>query len=72
MPETYSGIVYLTMTDGSKKTIDLKYGTEGSVSYLDAETGIKGIGPFKAVVSLKNGDKRENLRFNWAPDSHED
>lgn len=72
MPETYSGVVYLNMTDGPKKTIDLEYGTEGSVSYLDAETEIKEIGPFKAVVSLKNGDKRENLRFNWAPDSHED
>lgn len=72
MPETYSGIVYLTMTDGSKKTVDLEYGTEGSVSHLEAETGIKEVGPFKAVVSLKNGDKRENFRFNWAPDSHED
>ena len=72
VPESYSGVVYLNMTDGSKKTINLKHGTDGSVSHLEAETGIKEIGPFKVVVSLKNGEKRENFRLNWAPDSHED
>ncbi len=72
MPESYSGVVYLTMTDGSKKTIDLKRGTEGPVSHLEADTGIEEIGSFKVVVSLKNGEKRDNFRFNWAPDSHED
>lgn len=72
MPESYSGVVYLTMSDGSKKTFDLKRGTEGPVSHLEAETGINEIGPFKAVVSMKDGDKRENLRFNWAPAVHSD
>ena len=70
MPENYSGVVYLNMSDGSKKTFDLKRGTEGPVSHLEAETGIKEIGSFKAVVSLKDGEKRENLRFNWAPAAH--
>ncbi len=70
MPESYSGVVYLTMSDNSKKTFDLKRGTEGPVSHLEADTGIKEIGSFKAVVSIKDGDKRENLRFNWAPSAH--
>lgn len=72
MPESYSGVVYLTMADGSKKTFDLKRGTEGQVSHLEADTGIEEIGSFKIVVSLKNGEKRDNFRFSWAPDSHED
>jgi hypothetical protein len=71
MPESYSGVVYLTMSsDNSKKTVDLKRGTEGPVSHLEADTGIKEIGAFKAVVSIKDGDKRENLRFSWAPVAH--
>ncbi|MEW6143511.1 MAG: hypothetical protein AB1598_00680 [Thermodesulfobacteriota bacterium] len=72
MPESYSGVVYLTMSDNSKKTFDLKRGTEGQVSHLEADTGIKEIGSFKAVVSLKIGDKRENFRFSWAPAAHSD
>jgi hypothetical protein len=70
MPESYSGVVYLTSTDGSKKTFDLERGTEGPVSHLEAETGIKEIGPFKAVVSINDGGKRENFRFSWAPAAH--
>lgn len=70
VPENYSGVVYLNMADGSKKNFTLKRGTEGPVSHLEAETGIKEIGSFNAVVSLKDGEKRENLRFNWAPAVH--
>ncbi|MGH7884078.1 MAG: hypothetical protein ACRENO_00125 [Thermodesulfobacteriota bacterium] len=70
MPESYSGVVYLTMADGSKKTVNLERGTEGPVSHLEAETEVKEIGPFKAVVSLKNGEELNNFRFNWSPDSH--
>jgi len=70
VPESYSGVVYLNMADGSKKTFTLKRGTEGPVSHLEAETGIKEIGSFNAVVSLKIGEKRENFRFNWAPAAH--
>jgi len=70
VPDSYSGVVYLIMADGSKKTATLKLGTEGSVSHLEADTGIKEIGSFNAVVSLKMGDKRENFRFSWAPASH--
>lgn len=70
MPESYTGIVYLTMSDGSKKTFDLKRGNEGPVSHLEADTGIEEIGSFKAVVSIKDGDKRENFRFNWTPIAH--
>jgi hypothetical protein len=71
MPESYSGVVYLTMSsDNSKKTVDLTRGTEGPVSHLEADTGIKEIGSFKAVVSIKDGDKHENFRFSWAPAAH--
>ncbi len=70
MPENYSGVVYLNMSEGSKKTLTLERGTEGPVSHLEAETGIKEIGPLKAVVSLKIGEKRENLRFSWVPIAH--
>jgi len=70
--ENYSGVVYLTMNDGSKKkTLKLNRGTEGPVPHLEAETGIKEIGAFKAVVSLNNGERRQNFRFNWAPASDE-
>lgn len=70
VPENYSGVVYVTMKDGSKKTLILNRGTEGSVSHLEVNTGVKEIGPFKAVVSLKTGEKRENFRFNWSPIPH--
>ncbi|MEE9238085.1 MAG: hypothetical protein V3U58_00830 [Thermodesulfobacteriota bacterium] len=70
VPESYSGIVYLTIEDGSKKTLTLNHSTVGSVSHLEVNTGVKEIGPFKAVVSLKIGEKRENFRFNWSPTSH--
>ena len=70
VPESYSGVVYLNLTDGSKKTVTLKLGTEGQISHLEAETGIKEIGSFNAVVSLKIDEKRENLRFSWAPATH--
>ena len=72
VPENYSGVVYLNMADGSKKTVTFERGTEGPVSHLEAETGIKEIGSFNAVVSLKIGEKRENLRFNWAPAAHDE
>lgn len=72
VPESFSGVVYLTMSDNSKKTFNLERGTEGPVSHLEADTGIKEIGSFKAVVSLKIGDKRENFRFSWAPAEHSD
>jgi len=68
---SYSGVIYMTMDDGSKKTLTLKRGTEGAISHLEAETGAKDIGSFKAVVSLKIGEKRQNLRFNWAQAVHE-
>jgi len=71
MPESYSGLIYLTMDDGSKKHFTLKRGTEGAISHLEAETGAKDIGSFKAVVSLKIGEKRQNFRFSWAPEVHE-
>lgn len=71
IPESYSGVIYMTLDDGSKKTLTLKRGTEGPVSHLEAETGTKDIGSFKAVVSLKIDEKRQNLRFNWAPAVHE-
>jgi hypothetical protein len=70
MPESYSGVVYIDMADGSKKTVTLERGTEGPVSHLEAETGIKEIGAFKVVVSLKTGERRENFRFNWTPAVH--
>ena len=71
VPESYSGIIYLTIEDGSKKTLTLNHSTVGSVSHLEVNTGVKEIGPFKAVVSLKIGEKRENFRFNWSPDGHD-
>ena len=72
MPESYSAVVYLTMSDGSKKNFDMKRGTEGPVSHLEADTGIEEIDSFKAVVSVKDGDKHENFRFSWAPTAHQD
>lgn len=71
IPESYSGVIYMTLDDGSKKTLTLKRGTEGPVSHLEAETGTKDIGSFKVVVSLKIGEKRQNFRFSWAPAVHE-
>lgn len=70
VPESYSGVIYLNMADESKKVLTLGRGDEGAVSHLEAQTGIKEIGPFNAVVSLKMGEVRENFRFNWTPDTH--
>jgi len=32
---------------------------------------LKKVGPFKAVVSLKSEGGRQNFRFNWSPNIHE-
>ena len=70
MPENYTGVIYINLADGLKKTVDLERGTEGPVPHLEADTDINEIGPFKAVVSIKYGDHHENFRFNWTPDAH--
>jgi hypothetical protein len=70
MPENYTGVIYINLADGSKKTVDLERGTEGPVSHLEADTDINEIGQFKAVVSIKYGEQHDNFRFSWTPDAH--
>jgi len=71
MSESYSGVIYITLEDGTKKTLTLEYCDEHKVSHFNTETGIKKVGPFKAVVSLKSEGGRQNFRFNWSPNIHE-
>ena len=70
MPEDYSCAIYLTLVDGTKKTLTLARGAEGPVPHLEVDTGIKEIGPLKAVISMNMDNKRENFRFSWAPAAH--
>lgn len=41
------------------------------VSHFQAEVNLKGIATFNAVVSLKIGDKRNNLRFKYVRGDHD-
>lgn len=68
-PENYSGFFYLNTAEDGIKWFNFQRRQEDQLSYLEAKTGIKEIGPFTAVVSLKMGEARENFRFSWAPDA---
>ena len=67
LPSNYSANGYLSMADGSIVWITFKT-IEGETGlFLEAKTGIKEIGSFRAVISLNDGDNRENIRFRWIP-----
>src|SRR3972149_6905133 len=70
VPESYSGVVYLNMADGSKKTITLRRVREGPVARAAACIAFRRGSRRPGGVSLKIGEKRENFRFNWAPAAH--
>jgi len=93
------GLVYLTLPDKSKLTLELAATTEmqisehdeeaehieeaehdneemhaedkEKVSHFQAEVNMKGVDAFDAVVSLKMGEKRNNLRFKYVRGDHE-
>jgi hypothetical protein len=67
LPMHHSASGYLTMTDGSVIWVTFGSAEENTVSHLKAETGIKDISSFKAVISIKDGENRENFRFRWLP-----
>jgi len=67
LPKYYSASGYLTMTNGSIIWITFRAAEEDTTSHLEAETGVKDIGSFKAVISIKDGESRENFRFRWVP-----
>ena len=69
VPEDYSGAGYLKMANNSIKWFNLTRVDQGSVSHFIAETGIKDLGSFNAVISLKTASERENFRFSWAPEA---
>jgi hypothetical protein len=72
LPKYRSASGYLTMTDGSIIWVTFR-ATEGdTTSHLEAQTGIKDIGSFKAVISIKDGEYRENFRFKWIPTANQD
>lgn len=67
LPMQHSASGYLTMTDGSIIWVTFGSAEEDTTSHLEAETGITNIGSFKAVISIKDGESRENFRFRWVP-----
>jgi len=67
LPMYHSASGYLTMSDGSIIWVTFRAAQEDAISHLETETGIKGIGSFKAVISIKDGENRENFRFRWIP-----
>lgn len=67
LPKYYLASGYLTMTDGSIIWVTFRAAKEDTTSHLEAETGIKDISSFKAVISIKDGEDRENFRFRWVP-----
>jgi hypothetical protein len=61
--EGVEGTVYLKLADNSRKESKLAPVKEKDTSYLKGNADL-GTGDYtEAVVSLKTGDKRENLRF---------
>jgi len=71
MPESYSGIIFLKMHNGSSEWFSLNRVDENSYSHLKADTGIKEIGSFNVLIGLRIGENRKNFRFNWSPDGHD-
>ena len=71
LPENITGLGYLRMADGPLKWVDFQRRYRNQILYLAAETGIKNIGPFNAVVSLNISEERKNFHFSWAPTAHE-
>lgn len=70
LPKYHSASGYLTMIDGSIKWITFRAVEEDATSRLEADTEINDIGSFKAVISIKDGENRENFRFRWVPAVH--
>jgi hypothetical protein len=68
--EGTEGVVYFKLADNSKKESKLAPVKEKDTSYLKGDVDL-GTGDYtEAVVGLKTGDKRENLRFSH-PAGHE-
>lgn len=55
------GNAFLQFSDNTKKETPLKAGKEPSC--LEGAVNLKGVGSFKAIVSLVLDGKRQNLRF---------
>jgi hypothetical protein len=72
VPKYHSANGYLTMTSGSIIWVTFRVENEDTTSRLEAQTGIKDIGSFKAVISIKDGEYRENFRFKWISAPHPD
>jgi len=72
LTNNYSATGYLTMADSSIIWITFRAAEEDTTSHLEAETGIKDIGSFKAVISIKDEEYRENFRFKWIPTANPD
>lgn len=70
LPENITGLGYLRMADGPLKWVDFQRRYRNQILYLAAETGIKNIGPFNAVVRLNISEERKNFHFSWAPTAH--
>lgn len=71
LPNNYSATGYLNISDGSIVWITFRAAEEDTASHLEAETGLKDIGSFRAVISIKDGENRENFRFKWVPATHQ-
>lgn len=63
--DDYSGLIRLKMKNGESEWYKFKNSSSASHSYLLAETGIKDIGSFHALVGLKINGEKTNFRFNW-------
>ena len=57
--------------EGEHEKGKIHEGDKEKVSYFQAEVNLKGVDSFDAVVSLKIGDKRNNLRFKYVRAEHE-
>lgn len=68
--EGIGGIVYFKLADNNKKESKLIVVKEGDTSYLKGSVDFGTEDYTEAVVSLKMGEKRENLRFGH-PAGHE-
>ena len=72
VPGNHSASGYISSDDGSIVWIAFKACSIGAGSCLEADTGLSEPDSFKAVISIKNGDKRDNFRFKWVSASGAD
>ena len=72
VPTNHSASGYISTDNGPIVWVSFKACSMEAGSCLEADTGLLEPDSFKAVISIKIGDKRDNFRFKWVSASGAD